>query len=104
MSISQGQWLAHFDRHSKSNLSIKAYCRKFRLRECQWFYWRRKLTSTPSQPDPGAGNSFVPVEIHRQGPTELSITLKSGIVIHVPAHTDPGTISRTIQVIMGAGL
>lgn len=55
-----------------SGLSIRAYCRRHRLQEARFYFWRRELSRRGVSAEPGP--AFVPVRIA----TEQSVTAGQG--------------------------
>jgi hypothetical protein len=55
-------WQQQVAAQAASGLSIRGYCRRQRLRECSFYFWRKCLAGTGRKAKPAA---FVPVRISR---------------------------------------
>jgi len=76
--------------HSKSGMSIRAYCAKMRVKEPAFYWWRSELARRDAAAEDAANPkaTFVPVTV--KGPavagTEgISIELRGGRMLRLPA-------------------
>jgi transposase-like protein len=65
-SFKQEFWRDAISRQPGSGLSIRGYCRRHRLQEARFYFWRRELSrrGVSAKPDP----AFVPVRVTAEQP------------------------------------
>lgn len=60
--LSESEWRAVFEQQRSSGQSVAAFCRRVRVPQSSFFYWRRKLEQAPvftelklaAEPEPGS--------------------------------------------------
>lgn len=109
-------WQGVMRQQESSGLSISAFCRKQKVAEGSFFYWRRKLTErqprkgsaakekTPRQDRPRKNTTatFVPVDIPAPSSTSglnCEVVLPSGCRIIVPMRCDAGWLREILGVL-----
>ncbi len=58
-------WHERFQQQKESNLTITAWCKQNQIAQSQFYYWRKKITASPSEAD----NAIVPISIPISAPT-----------------------------------
>ena len=87
-----GQW-------RKSGLGVRAFCRKAKVAESGFYYWRRELDRRRAQRQKGRPKSsrlFVPVTVGPEGigSAHIEVRLRSGIELRAPASMDAEHLAR----------
>lgn len=59
-------WQEVISRQPGSGLSVRSYCRRLRLRESGFYFWRRELSRRGVSAKPGP--AFVPVQVTAEQP------------------------------------
>jgi hypothetical protein len=80
-------WSEHLQRQSSSDLTVSAYCERYRLSPSMFYYHKRKLSlKSVAQPLP-----FKEVEILRQrlGPVVFEVHLAEHAVIRIEGNVSP---------------
>ena len=71
-----------------SNLSTTEWCRKNRIRENQFFYWRKALAEKTEKNFVRVGSS-----------SQLEIVINDGIRICIPTDFDESLLKRVVEVL-----
>lgn len=91
-------WRATLAEWSASGRTVRDYCRRHRLTETAFFYWRRELRRRGATPVPAASPAFVPVTVvpvpvvEVRCPSGHVVTLRNtrriseGILLHEVRH------------------
>jgi hypothetical protein len=104
----EARWREAFRRHDTSGLSVRAFCRREKLHESAFYFWRRAVaerdaeaasvvsaTKAKSAREP----EFLPVVLRREAPTAgLSLELRSGNVVRFGA-SPPELIVTVIRAL-----
>ena len=85
---SRKDWERIIAEQKASNLSATEWCRKNRIRENQFFYWRKALAEK-------AEKNFVRIG----GSSQLEIVINDGIRISIPSDFDEGVLKRVVEVL-----
>lgn len=80
----------------KSGLSVRAFCRQRGLNEPNFYAWRRTLDERQG----AAPAPFVPVEVVRDAMIE--IVVRHGLVVRVPASSEPTAVARLVAALESA--
>ena len=91
--------------HSKSGMSIRAYCAKMRVKEPAFYWWRAELARRDAAKPQAA---FVPVVVNAPavaGVEGISIELRGGRVLRLPtiSAAQAAELVRLIEGDMPAG-
>jgi hypothetical protein len=108
----QSFWQTKIRAQSNSGLTIRAYCRKHRLPESAYYFWRRELARRGVGPKSKAG--FVPVRVTVDPPTEghvaspempvggrIEIVLARGCRIRLVGPVDTPVLREVLSVLEG---
>jgi transposase len=116
--VKEKLWRGIILRHQSSGLSVRAFCEREGLKDCDFLRWRRELSrrdrerSTP-RPDSAlrgttetrVSPSFLPVRVvdadctpSRPAPP-IEIVLNGGLTVRVPFGFDPGTLDNVLAVL-----
>jgi len=113
-------WRRILKQQRDSGLSVRAFCRRERLKDFNLFRWRRELSRRDRQADtaipdhsageftePSASPVFLPVRIiddrgERARPImPIEILLPDGPIVRVPVGFDPRTLGSVLAVLEG---
>jgi transposase-like protein len=83
--------------HRKSGLSVRAFCRQRGLSEPNFYAWRRQLEERDGVQRPA---KFVPVEVVSEAMIE--VVLRNGVVVRLPASSEPNTVARLVSALESA--
>jgi hypothetical protein len=81
----EAMWRRVVEGHTKSGMSIRAYCRKERVKEPAFYWWRAELARRDAVKPAAA---FVPVVVKAPvvaGLEGISIELRGGRLLRLPA-------------------
>jgi hypothetical protein len=95
-------WRDAIARQPGSGLSIRGYCRRHRLRETGFYFWRRELARRGVSVEPGP--AFVPVRVSddwRVGGC-IEIVLRDGRQVRVRGPVDCQSLTEVLAVLEGA--
>lgn len=92
-------WRQRIERQRQSSLTIRDFCARSGISEPSFYAWRSELarrdleTDRPTASKPKAPNRratskprFLPVTIAASVPSQVEVTLPSGLLVRVPAH------------------
>jgi transposase-like protein len=108
----EARWRDALRRHEASGLSVRAFCRREKLHESAFYFWRRTLAERDAEAASGATATkpksvrsrepeFLPVVLRRESPTPgLSLELRSGNVVRFGA-SSPELIVAVIRALEG---
>ncbi len=97
----EAMWRRVVAGHSKSGMSIRAYCAKMRVKEPAFYWWRAQLARRDAAKPKAA---FVPVTVNAPvvaGTEGISIELRGGRVLRLPSMA-VGQIVELVRAIEGA--
>jgi transposase-like protein len=108
------QWRRAIGEHKRSGLSIREFCRKSKLPESAFYFWRRELerrdldrreAEQEQRERPSAQAAFVPVtvaqDIAAQAHGRIEIELRGGHRVHVTAPVDRQALAEVLAVLEG---
>ena len=92
-------WRDLIDRWKASGQSVAAFCNAQRVSEATFYAWRKRLAArarcqTLSAP------AFAPVRVVPDPTAE--VILPNGLIVRVPAATDPAAVARLVAAPGGA--
>ena len=120
----EAQWRRIVQQHSRSGLSIREFCRRGKLKETAFYFWRSELqrrqaeqeqrrprSRAPQSPGASAASAFVAVrlaantaqpvthEVRAEAPGRIEIELAGGRRIHVTAPVDRSALADVVAVL-----
>lgn len=126
----EARWRARLKRHATTGLSVRAFCRRERVTESAFYFWRRVIAerdgekvlpapssskSSPMLPAPETSDPatalppFVPVAIAgpragtRGRDTSMVIELAGGRVLRLPESIPAGRLAELVHAIESRG-
>jgi hypothetical protein len=108
----EAQWRRIIGAHGRSGLSIREFCRRGKLRETAFYFWRGELQRRQAEQEqrkrPSAQAAFVPVTVARDLVTQahgrIEIELSGGRRVHVVAPVDRQALVDVLAVLRFDGL
>ena len=109
----EAQWRRIIREHTRSGLNIRGFCRKSKLHESAFYFWRRELerrdlarnkAEREQRKHPSAQAAFVPVRVTeevRNDASRIEIVLSGGRRIHVVAPVDRQALADVLAVLEG---
>ena len=92
-------WCDLIDRWKASGQSVAAFCAAHRVSQATFYSWRKRLaTRTGSTTSPAL--AFAPVRLVADPTAE--VVLPSGLIVRVPAATDPVVVAQLVAVLGSA--
>ena len=106
-------WRGHLDAQKLSGLSVREFCRRHRLAEASFYYWRDVLAkrdsqdppSKPTTPTPATRHDdtttlplFLPLTLQPQ-PQPIAVLLADGTRLRVPHDFDPDCLRQILAVL-----
>jgi len=110
----EAQWRRIIREHTRSGLSIRDFCRKCKLRESAFYFWRRELerrdvarreAEQEQRKRPSGQAAFVPVRVTdevRSDAGRIEIVLSGGRRVHVVAPVDRQALADVLAVLAAA--
>jgi transposase len=105
------RWRQIIREHGRSGLSVREFCRKGKLRETAFYFWRRELQRRQAEQeqrrhaDPPAAPEFVAVRVAEHSGTvaggRIEIELSGGRRVHVMAPVDRQALTDVLAVLEG---
>lgn len=90
-------WRQRMQRWQKSGLSIARFCRRERVSEASFYYWRKRLNDD-GKPEPAS--LFVPLSItHRAITQPIEIQLPNQSIVRLPRDCDQQLLCRLVDVV-----
>jgi transposase-like protein len=91
----------------ESGQSVRAYCRRQRLQEASFYFWRRTLQERDRhlqerdrQGSATVQAKFVPVRVVPE--PLLEVVLPTGLIVRVPATTEAATVATLVAALRAA--
>lgn len=106
----EARWRDALRRHDTSGLSVRAFCRREKLHESAFYFWRRAVAERDAEAVSGVSAAkpktdharepeFLPVMLRRDAPAPgLSLELRSGNVVRFGA-SSPELIVAVIRAL-----
>jgi len=101
----EAYWQQKLHEHSQSGLSVRAFCRREKLAETAFHFWRREIARRRSEREPKARRRnalFVPVRLTAQAASAsggIEIELARGRRIHLTPPVDRQALSEVLAVL-----
>lgn len=93
------QWREILERWKRSGLNGRAFCRRERLKEPAFFFWKRQLRLRGLMP--AAKVNFVPLKLSAKPLGFFDVTLAGGRSVRVASDFDPVALARLVAVLEG---
>ena len=96
------KWKNHIKQWESSGLSQAEYCRKYKLSDKSFYYWKRRLKSAGKTisflqiPD-SAFQETIPDKIHLNN--SLKILIHNGLQIEINDNFNPETLKKAVEVL-----
>ena len=99
--LNRQRWRERISAWKDSSQSQKAFCEEHHLRLASFQRWRRifKVEDSAGLPTATEAVRFVPVKVHQERPTNVTILLEEDLRIEVPGGFDPHLLQQVIQVL-----
>jgi hypothetical protein len=95
-------WRRIVQGHSGSGMSVRVWCRRYRVKEVAFYWWRREL----ARRDAEQPVSFVPVDIREDRAAEqgggIEIMLAGGWCVRVRGRVDRQVLADVLAVMTSA--
>jgi hypothetical protein len=92
-------WRDLIDRWMASGQSVVAFCTAHRVSPATFYSWRKRLASrTPCTTSPAP--AFAPVRVVPDPTAE--VVLPNGLILRIPATTEPAAVARLVAALGGA--
>lgn len=92
-------WRDLIDRWKASGQSVAAFCAAHRVSQATFYSWRKRL-ATRDRCSGSPERTFAPVRIVPDPTAE--VILPNGLIVRVPAATDPAAVARLVAALGGA--
>lgn len=107
MRISDGEnreriWREKVERQKGSGLSVAAYCRRERISEASYYYWKRRLAESKDKPktESHEGNGrFVAIDLPQSARDQLEVVLRNGRRVVVPDRFSENTLRALLAIL-----
>ena len=89
---------------AKSGVGVREFCRREKLPETAFYYWRRELRRRDGEKKRKGRQSsgaFVPVRLAGDFPVPVELRLVSGQVLRLGAAFDPGRVAELVRLLEG---
>ena len=96
----QQHWLDVVRRWQQSRLTVREFCRRHRLGEVSFYFWRRTLRERGLWPEIGEAPSFLPVHVEPESPpAPLELVLPEGLVVRLTAGFDAVALRQLLALL-----
>ncbi len=98
-SARERSWRAAVARQAKSGLTVRAFCRREKLRETAFYFWRRTIEECDAMRCVTAAPAFVPVVLSDRGmasSTEIAIELRGGRTLRLSDSISPDRLAAIV--------
>ncbi len=97
-------WRELFSRHAKSGLSARAFCRREKVAESAFYFWRRTIAERDNATGNAAADAtptFLPMAVtdHRSPASTISIELRGGRRLQLPDSIEPDRLAALVRAI-----
>ena len=92
-------WRDLIDRWKASGQSVAAFCAAHRVSQATFYTWRKRIASRSRSTIPHAP-AFAPVRVVPDPTAE--VVLPNGLIVRVPATTEPAAVARLVAALGGA--
>jgi transposase-like protein len=107
----EARWRRIVRRHGRSGLSVREFCRRGKLTETAFYFWRRELQRRQAEPeqhgpaDRAATPAFVPVQVEDRSAASadgrIVIELAGSQRVHVTPPVDCKALADVLAVLEG---
>ncbi len=102
----EADWRNTLARWEASGLPVQTYCRRHRLSQARFYYWRKELAQRPEeQAEPAhramAAAAFVPVRLAEATAGRMEIVLPSGHRIRLRGPVDGMALAQIVATLEG---
>jgi hypothetical protein len=101
----EAMWRRVVAGHSKSGMSIRAYCAKHRVKEPAFYWWRARLARRDAVRPVAPAAAFVPVVVEAPASVpvgDIMMELRGGRVLRLPASLTMEKVGALVRAIEGA--
>jgi transposase-like protein len=104
------QWRRIIKEHIGSGLTIREFCRKSKVPETAFYFWRRelqrrRLDRREAEQEQRQHPTFLPVRLAQEARApdrgDVEIALPGGVRVHVTAPVDRQTLADVLSVLEG---
>ena len=95
-------WRDKVEQQKESGLSVAAYCRRERISEASYYYWKRRLAERKDKPDTESreGNGrFVAIDLPQTVRDKLEVVLRNGRRVVVPDRFSENTLRLLVTIL-----
>jgi hypothetical protein len=92
-------WRDLIDRWKTSGQSVTAFCAAHHVNQATFYSWRKRL-ATLGRDTAAPAPTFAPVRVVPDPMAE--VILPNGLIVRVPAATDPAAVARLVAALGGA--
>ena len=92
-------WRDLIDRWKTSGQSVAAFCATHHVSQATFYSWRKRLAAQTGCATPPA-SAFAPVRVVPDPTAE--VILPNGLILRVPAATEPAAVARLVAALGGA--
>ena len=97
-------WRVRIREAAQSGLSVRQFCRRRNLRECQFYWWQRKLKASGPVPAVEARASFALVSAEAGAPDAgLELVLGDGRRLRIRRGVDEETLRAVLRAMEPRG-
>ena len=102
-------WQAVIRDAARSGMSTRAFCRRRKLKESQFYWWQRRLkekrppVSTPRDPANGAASFALVSDEPGGADAGIELVLTSGRKLRISRGVDEATLRSVLAVVEGEG-
>jgi hypothetical protein len=108
-TAAEKSWIPILAQWKKSNLGPREFCRKRRLRESAFWFWKREIPDRERrrrelrQVKPAASAlRILPVRVVREPASRAPLeVLTGGRTVRIPGDFDPGVLRKVLDVLEG---
>lgn len=103
----EARWRRIVGEHKRSRLTIREFCRRGKLKESAFYFWRRELQRRQAKqeqrgPADAPTPAFVPVRVERHSAAaggHIVIELSSGHRVHVTAPVERQALADVLAIL-----
>ena len=96
----EAAWRRRLARHASSGQSVRAWCRRHRVKEAAFHWWRRELARRDAE---AQAPSFLPVHVAddpaRDGDGQIEIALADGRRVRVTGTVNREMLTQVLDVL-----
>jgi hypothetical protein len=95
-------WREKVEQQKGSGLSVAAYCRRERISEASYYYWKRRLAERKDKPKTESGEGdgrFVAIDLPQTVCDNLEVVLRNGRRLVVPDRFSENTLRALLAIL-----